>query len=286
MKMAKTIDKTEDFSNKYFNLYPSGSLSYFMHNRDNFRLSYSRRINRPGLGQLNPFTDITDSLNQRSGNPHLKPELINSWELSYNNTLQKGSLSLVAFYRLRTNAILPYTVLDENGVAFTQPQNFGKAVTFGMEAIATYNPFSFWSLNFSFSAFEVQIEDTGSATEVSRSLVSWYTKLVNNFTLYKNGKLQVVANYTSPTAIPQGESIAVYFVDLGFQQRIMKGKGRLGVSLTDIFNTQKSGVTTSDDNFTFSRVSKQDTRAIMLTFGYTFGTSFKEKLMENKFQND
>lgn len=283
---GETIDKTEEFSNKYFNLYPSGSLSYFMPNRNNFRLSYSRRINRPGLGQLNPFTDITDSLNQRSGNPHLKPELINSWELSYNNTLQKGSLSLVAFYRLRTNAILPYTVLDENGVAFTQPQNFGKAVTFGMEAIAAYNPFSFWSLNFSFSAFEVQIEDTGSATEVSRSLVSWYTKLVNNFTLFKNGKLQVVGNYTSPTVIPQGESIAVYFVDAGFQQRIMKGKGRLGVSLTDIFNTQKSGATTSDDNFTFSRVSKQDTRAIMLTFGYTFGTSFKEKLMENKFQND
>jgi len=284
---GETIDKTESFSNKYFNLFPSGSLSYFTSQKDNFKLTYSRRITRPSLGQLNPFTDITDSLNQRSGNPKLKPELIHSWELSYNKTLQKGSLSLVTFYRLRDDAILPYTVLDENGVAFTQPQNFGTAVTYGGEVIGSYNPFAFWSLNFSFSAFKVQIEGDGSfSTEVSNNLVSWYTKLVNNFTLYKNGKLQVIGNYTAPTAIPQGESIAVYFVDLGYQHRMLKGKGRLGLALTDIFNTQKSGFITSDENFTFSRISKQDTRAIMLTFGYTFGTSFREKLMENKFEND
>lgn len=283
---GETVDKTESFNNNYFNLFPSGSLSYYTSNRNNLRLSYSRRITRPSLGQLNPFTDITDSLNQRSGNPKLKPELINSWELSYNNTLKKGSLSLATFYRLRSNAILPYTVLDENGVAFTQPQNFGTAVTYGAEVIASYNPFSFWSLNFSLSAFKVQIEESGASTEVSTNLVSWYSKLVNNFTLYKNGKLQVIGNYTSPTAIPQGESIAVYFVDVGFQHRMLKGKGRLGVVLTDLFNTQKSGVMISDENFTFSRIFKLDTRAVMATFGYTFGTSFKEKVMENRFRND
>jgi hypothetical protein len=121
---------------------------------------------------------------------------------------------------------------------------------------------------------------------VSTNLISWYTKLINNFTIWKDGRLQVIANYTSPVAIPQGTTIATYFVDLGFQQKIMKTKGRLGLSLTDIFNTQKSGLITSDYNFDFSRITKIDTRAIMVTFGYAFGTSFKEKLMENKFKND
>jgi len=40
------------------------------------------------------------------------------------------------------------------------------------------------------------------------------------------------------------------------------------------------------DNFRSERVFKIDTRAVLLTFAYTFGTSFKEKLMENKFLND
>jgi hypothetical protein len=104
--------------------------------------------------------------------------------------------------------------------------------------------------------------------------------------MWKDSRLQLAGNYTSPIAIPQGEQIAVYFVDLGFQQKIMKGQGRLGLTVTDIFNTQKGGSKTSDSNFTFIRTSKLDTRAIMVTFGYTFRSTFRENLMENKFKNE
>jgi outer membrane receptor protein involved in Fe transport len=283
---GKTRDESQLFTNEYFNLFPSANLFYYTQNRNNFKLSYSKRITRPGLGQLNPFIDITDSLNQHGGNPRLKPERIHSMELGYNHTLKKASFSLTTFYRLRTNAILQYTILDQNGVALAIPLNFGKATTYGIEAIASYNPFSFWSINYSFSAYEFQIDNSEVAAEVSTSQTSWYTKLINNFSLFKNNKLQIIGNYTSPIAIPQGKSIAVYFVDLGLQQKIMKGKGRLGAVVTDVFNTQQYGFITSDYNFSFNRYSKIDTRAVMLTFGYTFGTSFKEKLMENRFQND
>ena len=280
-----TTDESTKFKNEYFNLFPSGNLFYYTRDQNNLKLSYSRRINRPGLGQLNPFTDITDSLNQRSGNPALKPELVNSLEFGYYHSWQKASLSVAAFYRLRHNAIFPYTVLDENGVAFTQPMNFGEARTQGIETIATLNPFAVWSINFSFSAFEVYIDDAGSiGTDVDQ--LNWYTKLINNVTLFKNGQLQIIGSYSAPTTIPQGESVAVYYADLGYQQKIMKGKGRLGLTITDIFNTQKYGFITSDDNFTFSRIFKLDTQAVMLTFGYTFGTSFEDKLMENRFKND
>ncbi len=207
-------------------------------------------------------------------------------ELGYSHSWQKASLSLTAFYRLRSNAIFPYTVLDSNGVAFTQPMNFGEASTFGVEAIESINPLSVWSINFTFAAYQVNIDDEGSVAGLATEQLNWNTKLINNFTLFKNSKLQVIATYSSPSTIPQGESVEVYYVDLGFQQTLMKGKGRLGLAITDIFDTQEYGFITSDDNFTFSRIFKLDTRALMLTFGYTFGTTFKEKLMENKFKND
>ena len=284
---GETQNESDDFNNEYFNLFPSGNLFYFTPKRNNIKLSYSRRINRPGLGQLNPFTDITDSLNQRAGNPNLKPELIHSFELGYNYTLQKLSASIVGFYRIRKDAIFPYTILDENGVAFTQPLNFGNASTIGLETLVTYNPFEFWNINFSLSAFDLSIDDDGSTGEsIATNRTSWYTKIINTFTVFRDSKLQVVGNYTSPTVIPQGESVAVYFVDLGFQQKIMKGKGRLGITITDLFNSQKYGVTIADSNFEFSRIFKQDTQALMFTFGYTFGTAFRENLMENKFKNE
>ena len=283
---GETINESDKFNNEYFNLFPSANLFYYTPKKNNFKLSYSRRINRPGLGQLNPFIDITDSLNQRGGNPHLKPELIHSLELGYHHAVPKGSLSFTTFYRLKNRAMLAYTVLDANGVAFTQPFNFGNATTLGVEAIATYNPFTSWSMNFSLSAYELRIYDSGDVADISTRQTSWYSKLINNFTLWKDARLQVAGNYTSPVASPQGKSIAIYNVDLGFQQKVMNGRGRLGLSLTDIFNTQKSGLIASDYNFHFKRSSKLDTRAIMLTFGYTFNSSFKEKLMENRFKND
>ena len=281
-----TRDETTKFENNYFNLFPSANLFYYTEKQNNFELSYSRRINRPGLGQLNPFTDITDSLNQRAGNPRLKPESVHSMELGYSHSWSKASLSLTGFYRERNNAIFPYTILDENGVAFTQPLNFGKAFTEGLEVIASANPFSSWGINFSFSAYQLHIDDEGIIAGISTEQINWYTKLINNFTLFRDSKLQIIASYTAPSTIPQGESLEVYYVDLGFQQKIIKGAGRLGVTVTDIFNTQKYGFITSDDNFQFSRIFKLDTRAVMLTFAYAFGTSFKERLMENKFKNE
>lgn len=283
---GKTINDSDKFTNNYFNLYPSANLYYYSSDKHNFKFGYSRRINRPGLGQLNPFIDITDSLNQHAGNSHLKPELVHSLELGYNYSVAKGSLSLMSFYRIRNHAILQYAVVDANGVALSQPLNFGHAMTYGLEALASRNFASFWSANFSFSAFETRIENSGDVADVAAHQFSWYAKLINNLTLGKNTRLQVTGNYVSPTATPQGRTIEIYNVDLGFQQVVMKGNGRLGLVLTDIFNTQRSGLYTSDYNFDFYRTVKLDTRAVMITFGYTFNSSFKEKLMENRFRND
>jgi hypothetical protein len=78
----------------------------------------------------------------------------------------------------------------------------------------------------------------------------------------------------------------VYNVDLGLQQKLGKGNARLGLVVTDIFNTQQSGQLLTGSNFTFNRIAKVDTRAILVTFACTFGGIFKEKLLENKFSND
>jgi hypothetical protein len=53
-----------------------------------------------------------------------------------------------------------------------------------------------------------------------------------------------------------------------------------------VFNTQRSGIIWDTNDFSFQRIFKVDTRAALLTFAYTFGTTFKEKLMDNKFSND
>jgi hypothetical protein len=230
--------------------------------------------------------DITDSLNQHGGNPYLKPELVNAFEVGYSKDGEGWSLSSNAFYRLSNNIIRPFIDLKPNGVALTTPQNFGNASTFGIEEIVDWFPTKFWAINTSVSIFDQKIDGTYVSSDVANEVVSWYGKMIHNFTLSKLSKLQVIGVYNSPTAMPQGTRMAIYNIDLGFQTKIMKGKGGLGVVVSDIFNMQNSGNLASASNFNLARTFKVDTRAIFVTFAYSFSNIFKESLLDNLFSND
>jgi hypothetical protein len=274
------------FSNNYFNVFPTANLAYYKHSNEFWKLSYGRRINRPGLGQLNPFVDITDSLNQHGGNPYLKPELVHSFELGYSKDWEKLSIYSVLYYRIASNTIRGFTVLQSSGVAISKPANFGNVVTYGIENIFSAKPSPKYDFNLSVSLFQQNIDGGSKGYEVANNVFSWYGKLINNFALWGGSKLQITGVYNAPIALPQGRRIAIYNVDLGLQQKLGKGNARLGLVVTDIFNTQKSGQLLTGSNFTYNRIAKVDTRAILVTFACTFGGIFKEKLLENKFSND
>lgn len=122
--------------------------------------------------------------------------------------------------------------------------------------------------------------------EVVNNVFSWNVKWLNDLNVWKNGRLQIISVYNAPTATIQGTRVAVYNVDLAFQQKILKSNGRLGIIITDIFNTQQNGFTWDTPDFNFKRIFKVDTRAILITFAYTFKNKFKESLMKNHFSNE
>ncbi|MFD3274677.1 TonB-dependent receptor domain-containing protein [Aquirufa echingensis] len=275
------------FQRNYFNLFPTANLAYFINPSDFVKFSYSRRINRPGLGELNPMMDITDSLNQHGGNPYLKPELVHVMELGYDKEGDGWSLSSSAFFRLSNNVIRTVIEMKPNGVAITTPQNIGNASTVGIEEIFNWFPTKFWSVNTSVSLFNQKLSGNAGNTDVANDVFSWYTKVVNNFNLSKNTKLQVFGAYNAPTAMAQGTRKAVYNVDLGFQTKILHGKGGLGIVLSDVFNMQSTGWNISaPSDFNLVRTMKVDTRSVFITFAYSFANIFKESLLENQFSND
>lgn len=73
---------------------------------------------------------------------------------------------------------------------------------------------------------------------------------------------------------------------MGFQQKLGKGNACLGLVVTDVFNTLESGYKNNTLLFSNTRINKSDTRAVMLTFAYTFKSDFKEKLLENQFSTE
>jgi outer membrane receptor protein involved in Fe transport len=279
---GKTITQSTDFSNNYLKFFPSALLQYFLKSDEFLKLGYSKRINRPELDQLNPFLDITDALNPHSGNPYLKPEIVNVLELGYNKEWSHYSFSANSFYRNATNTIKQYSELQSNGVVLLSPRNFGNTITYGLESIISLKPSKFYDVNLSLTAFQQNINGSNVAEDVVSKAFNWYGKIINNFIPWEGGKLQIIGSYNSKLATAQGNRIAIYSADMGFQQKLGTNS-RLGLVVTDMFNTLKSGYVNNTANFTNNRTSKSDTRAVMITFAYTFKATFKEKLLENQF---
>jgi outer membrane receptor protein involved in Fe transport len=228
---GKTTNQNTDFSNYYLKLFPSGSVQYNLSSEESLKIGYSKRINLPELDQLNPFMDITDALNPHSGNPYLKPEIIHIVELGYAKDWKGYSFSATSFYRNAQNTIKQYSELQSNGAVLISPKNFGETITYGVESIFSFRPVFFYDANFSMTAFQQNINGANLAQDVVSKAFNWYGKWINNFVPWQGGKLQLIGSYNSKLATAQGNRIAVYSMDLGFQQKISKSNSRLGLAL-------------------------------------------------------
>jgi len=280
---GETVTQSTRFSNNYLKLFPTANLSFNMNEKESFKVSYGKRINRPGLGQLNPFVDITDILSPHSGNPNLKPEIIDAYELAYNKGNAKLNFTSSLFFRHSTNAIRPFYIQQSNGAILNMPMNIGNTDNYGLETMVISKPVNFYDFNASATLFQQKINASNIAAEAVQSSMNWSGKLINNFSLSNKSKLQVIANYISPKTTPQGESFSMYNVDLGLQQKIGKTNFKMNFIVVDAFNTLKSGYNTQTSTFSIYRSQKSDTRAFMITLAYSFKAALKDKMLENKF---
>jgi len=280
---GETISQSTRFSNNYLKLFPTAHLAYNFNQKESIKFSYGKRINRPGLGQLNPFVDITDILSPHSGNPNLKPEIIDAYELSFNNGTSKLSFTTSLFFRHSINAIRSFYIQQSNGAILNMPMNIGNANNFGIESMVIGKPSSLYDYNLSATIFQQQINGSNLTNDGVNNGTNWSGKIINNFTLNSASKLQVIANYISPKTTPQGETFSMYNVDLGLQKKLGKSNFKLNFIIVDAFNTLKSGYNTQTSTFSVYRTQKSDTRAFMITLAYSFKSALKDKMLENKF---
>lgn len=70
--------------NTYTNLFPTANFNFTPSRSKNLRFSYNGRTNQPSISQLQNVPDLTDTLNQRIGNPNLNQEFNHSFNLGFN----------------------------------------------------------------------------------------------------------------------------------------------------------------------------------------------------------
>ncbi len=283
------VTQSSKFNRDRFGWFPTIHLQYEFSDHHALQLSYSRRVNRPGVRQLNPFTNYSDPLNLSTGNPYLEPEYINSLELGYDLNIKGTGISPTIFYRQNTGMISRVTTLDTNGVSHTTYENLNNGTSYGIELVFTQKLFKWWKVSANGSYFRQQYEGDNVSTQASSSY-SWTAKINSSWTPMKGFDIQGSFYYNSPVVTAtggsdryfsggagQGKLSENYWFDLGMKKDFFKGALSVSLRASDLFKTQKFNSISWGSNYTTTTERHRDSQVFFLGLTYKINGGGKKK---------
>jgi outer membrane receptor protein involved in Fe transport len=272
------VDAPEDFPYKYTSLFPSGVIMYNPSQATQMKVSYSRRIRRPGTQELNPFPSFFDLQNVFIGNPELNPEYTDAIELGLSRTGKLGSIQFSPFYRHTTDVIR----VDINTA---DTVNLREVTSITFQNLATSNSWGAdlnGSLRFGqkfngFTSFNVfkMVTDGGSESAVGSSAVTWSARFNGTSQLTQTFSVQASYFYRAPMNIERGRFEAFHGMQFSMRKKLNGDKAVVGLRFNDPFNTNRLRVNVGDDNVQQLTVRRFGVRSAWLTFQFNYGQAPK-----------
>lgn len=266
----------EDYENNYFSLFPSAFLTYKLSDAHQVRLSYSKRINRPRtrgwFNQLSPFSDNSDPLFRREGNPRLKPEYIHATEISYTMNMGSATLTLSPYFRRTVDVVRFIDRIDEEtGITTVTFENLDKSDSWGAEAIAsirlgrTFNAFA------SFNAFRENTDASDINSSLSNDAFGWNTRFNGTWRITQSLSMQGSWFYRAPMDVEQGRRGSMTWTNFAFRQQLMGDKASVSVRFNDPFGLASFNIERDTPTFYLHNTREFNARSVSLSLTYNFG---------------
>ncbi|GGE00943.1 TonB-dependent receptor [Planktosalinus lacus] len=229
------------FEDEILSVYPSGFISYNINEKNTLQMSLSRRVDRPGINQINPIREFSTPQISQIGNQELVPQFTNSVELNYTKQLEKGSITGGVFYRMIQDEINQNISIDPEDptriiLSYT---NFEDNNAYGVEVSASYKPTKWWSFNASFDLFQQTMKGVVANEQTEVDNTSYTFRVNNSFKATKDLTFQAFGFYRGPYNGLQFNSKEFYFVNAGVRYNVMQGQATISFNYNDLLNTRK-----------------------------------------------
>jgi outer membrane receptor protein involved in Fe transport len=219
----------------YGNLVPSINVSKSLSGSTTLKAAYNRRIQRPGIQQLNPNVNLANPQSITTGNPALSPELTDNFELALSTNVKKTYLNVSAFVRQTNNSITQVRMAVDTlqGAIVTTYENIGKQQAYGMNVFANVYLTSKWTVNGSLDILHSYLEGQttsleGTSIPVSNSGFNYGGRLMSQISLRQGWGLQAFGFYRGKEIQLQGTRTGFYMYSLGFKKDFANKKGSVG----------------------------------------------------------
>ena len=231
------VNTDEKNKQNFTDLFPSMNTSYKFSKSFSLQAGYSRRIYRPRLWDLNPFFNIRNSFNYRKGNPNLRSEYSDSYEISA--IYLKGITSLnMSLYQLYTTNTIESVTTFQNNISVSGPENLGTKRVNGIELNGKITPSKKIVINgdFNYNSFDRKASWQNQSFDFKGN--NWSSEITSKFKFPNDLDLELSWNYQSGYKTIDGESAPSQFLNLGARKKLLNGKGVISVNIRDLFATR------------------------------------------------
>ncbi|MGN6208182.1 TonB-dependent receptor plug domain-containing protein [Asticcacaulis sp.] len=248
--------------------YPSFHAGRDLTDKTRLKIDYSRRVLRPDLGEFDPGIRYFGAFKAFSGNPELKPQTTESYEIGYAYDEKDFGADATLYYRETRGSFTGYAELTDNGLLLTSRINSGRSRSGGLE-LTWRGPLSkrlSYSANGNLSYTEFPFADGGT-----RSRFGWSGNVLLEYDADNGDQYQLNATGYSRALTLQGYTRGVCRLDASYQHPL-DDKLSLVVSATDIFNTSRFSTVVDTRALKTVSTGRPNLRALKIALTYRFGS--------------
>ena len=265
----------------YRDWFPSASLTYSPNKNHQWQFSFSRRINRPVYSSLNPFEKKLDELSYNLGNPFLKPEYANLYQVKH-VFKRKWNTTLKYTNTQDLMALQPFAV-DEK-LLIQSWINLAEQKDFSLNVSVPHTLKDWWRSYVSLTGFYRENQsDFGDGQIVDLSATSFNFYSQQSFTISKRLAMELSGFYYAPSVVQASfESKAMWTVDWALKLKLQEEKADLSVAFTDIFASRNW-----DGRYQLGRLqmdlqNRWDTRRFKINYRLKFGNNSVKSARKRK----
>jgi outer membrane receptor protein involved in Fe transport len=270
----RTLDQqtsSASFTYKKLHFFPSFYLTRKLSEAHQFQFTYSRRIQRPRERDLNPFIEFRGADNVFYGNPALRPEFTNAFELNYQYTFKTGFISLETYYRSTYDKITQLngydTVAGRPVFTFTTV-NADKDYALGMELMTNFQLTKWWQMNLTGNLYRYQLDGMVDDEKVTSVSTTWRTNFSSSFKLKWDTRLQFSGFYNGPSKTLQGKRDGFFVTNIALRKEMLKKKLSVSLNARDIFSTGVFANTSEGSTFYTYSKNRREAPVVMINLTY------------------
>ncbi len=261
------------FDTTYTQLFPSFFIGRKLNDKNGLELNYSRRINRPGYDQLNPFRFYLDPTTYKAGNPYLQPQTTHSFELTH---VYKEKMYTTLGFGRTTKNIIEVIAPAPNQPKLTIQTYFNLTLVdvYTLNVSVPFEVTKWWhtanDLNVYYAAYSGNVANT-DITQIGNLNVNVNSVNTFNFTSSFSGELS--GNYRTKEVYAFETVKPIWFLNIGLQKKFDEGRAIVKVSFNDMFYSSNARATTRFTGYVESYDARRDTRVATVSFTYKFGNT-------------